>query len=387
MKQNYLSKLFFGTAVLAAGLFTACSDDYEGAAPYDITKDYANTLAMGTRANLALTYSGDSLIGKHVTLQTQDSKTGTLTLLNVLPHEAETPVQVTLTPDGKGGYSFSGNATSGLKTTFTYKGTVNQEKLSLDLSDVKLQARSVVGKKLSLVQYKPSSSEKIEYKGENITLYHNETPLHLNCNDSRTSLLNLVGMFAGEQVNNALQSISFREDGNIVAEYKKGADWQTSPINLATYAFTDDTTIYVTPNVEMIMRQVNMDKKTRALDAETLTYLNNIYKLLNAWSTTGIKMTLKKNPYTTDYKFVSEGAYYAYAGDYVLYVSKDQLKDILALANKMGADKIAALLGKIQNDQLQSMLPLIKMMLPNLLAGLNDATVFEAGLFLNAQDK
>lgn len=86
-------------AVCLAGAFAvSCSNDDNttgtgGPAPADITANYSNKLAYGDCANLALTYSGDSLIGKDVTLKTDDSKTAELTLNNILPHENATPIK------------------------------------------------------------------------------------------------------------------------------------------------------------------------------------------------------------------------------------------------------------------------------------------------------
>lgn len=85
VRQKTLMKAAF--AVCMVGFLTiSCSDDDStqgvggGLAPVGINANYTNKLAYGKRANLALTYSGDSLIGKDVSFLITDAKIAELTL-------------------------------------------------------------------------------------------------------------------------------------------------------------------------------------------------------------------------------------------------------------------------------------------------------------------
>ena len=49
-----------------------------------MTANYSNKLANGAEANLALTYSGNELIGKSVYFKTRDAKTAEITLLDIV---------------------------------------------------------------------------------------------------------------------------------------------------------------------------------------------------------------------------------------------------------------------------------------------------------------
>ncbi|MCD8167120.1 MAG: DUF4925 domain-containing protein [Bacteroides sp.] len=67
-----------------------------------------------------------------------DNYTATLTLYGVFAGEEETKITGISLEDTGNGYEFSGSATSARKTTFTYKGKVNKESLSLDLAEIKI---------------------------------------------------------------------------------------------------------------------------------------------------------------------------------------------------------------------------------------------------------
>ena len=375
--MNY--QMVFKTLLLAglAGVVTACSNDgYDEETPY-VSKNFSNKLADGSKANLELIYSGDSLIGKNITFQTTDSKTADIVLENVLPHESETKISnVVLVSDGNGGFSFSGTSTSTFNTTFTYKGTVKDNKMKMDLSGVKIPVNKATGT-LALQMSGTTKEVDKEIDGESQTVYQNETPLYFNSENPDLGIFMLVGMFAGAQINGALQSLTFSEDGNIVATYKGGNGWTQSPKNLITYYVENDTTMYITPNVDMIIRQIQKDKvKTRATNLPSSTDLQKMYARLNKWTTTGVKFTFKDNPFKNDsenYQYFS--GYRQYAGDYALYVSKDEFGDFIPLLETY-QDKIVDLLP----DEYKGF---VGGMLPSIIQGMKDAKVLEIGLFLN----
>lgn len=412
--MNY--QTMFKTALLACavGMMTACSNDgYDDETPY-VSANFSNKLADGTKANLFLTYSGDSLIGKNVTFQTTDSKTANITLQNILPHETETTISgVALASDGNGGYSFSGTTTSPLNTTFSYKGVVKDNKMKLALSDIKIPGNEIGT--LKLVQYADADEDEAPSTGgdtEEGTWQTMHSDLYCNTDNATIASLftGLVSFYASPVLNLVLDGVTFSADGNITAGYAPLPDnfdfmkfigdrtsfthkpWQTSPKNLATYYMADDTTMYVTPNVDMIIRQIQMDKaKASRAGVADIPAISDVYKLLNKWTTTGLKLTLKPNPWKNEYRkeldSYGEVAFNKYEGDYILYISKDEIKPILTfLKSYLTNEKIQELVAKLPDDEnsqmLKQMLPLV---VPQLLSALDQAKVFELGIFLNKQ--
>lgn len=330
MKMNYQTILKTALLTFTVGMMVACSNDgYDDETPY-LSANYSNKLADGDRSNLALTYSGEELIGKNVTFQTSDSKTGTLKLQYILPHETETTIaNVALTSDGNGGYSFNGTSTSPLNTTFTYKGKVNGEKMSLDLTDVTIPTNTLTetGK---WTMGKPDEYGSLTYgTGHGIALVKDLTinlggyPLTIPAGNDFGGM---AGGILGNFIGSILRDVTFNKDGNITASYasipanmadnimqllgapieRKDDEWKQSPSNLATAIMTDDSTLYVTPNVDMIIRQIQADKQvtTKASRAASDNYiehgtfiqnLSDTYAALNQWTTTGLKLIIRKN--------------------------------------------------------------------------------------------
>lgn len=384
MKMNYQTILKTTLLACTVGIMAACSSDgYDDETPY-LAQNYSNKLADGDKANLALTYSGSELIGKNVTFRTSDSKTGTLKLQNILPHETETTLSnVSLISDGKGGYSFNGMSTTPLNTTFSFKGKVNGEKMSLDLTDIKVPASKATGK-LTIVMSDPSyfpEGVKKEIDGKLVdNVYEQKTPIYAQTDNEDIAIIYLIGTFAGTQINDALQSLTFETDGNLIATYKDKTTntWKESPKNLLTYYVEGDSAVYITPNVDMIINEIQKgQQKTRGISATTPSDLEKAYAQLNKWSTTGIKFAFKENPYNFNSgKAINvTGNYWQYEGDYVLYLTKDEIKDMLPLVD-LFQDKIINALPDDYKD-------MVGMMLPTLLQGINKANVFELGFCLN----
>lgn len=366
-----LKIMAFGLA--AAFSFAACDDDnYGGAEPGAISATYFNRLADGTRANLDLTYSGDTLVGKVVSFYTSDSKNAKITLNYIMPHEGKTTIDgVALSPDGKGGYGFSGASKSDLGTIFKYEGNVSEGYLSLNIKDVKVPGSSIG----SLDLVKAASTEYIEVEGKDVQKNHYPFTILSDYNTvtSVGQLASLVGGF----LNFLLKDVDFQPDGNVVATYaalpdsmkndskkltaaimasmggtltRPDGDYKKSPSNLATWFMANDTTIYVTPNVDMIVHQVKMDKaKTRSasiVDYETM------YNTIQRWATTGIKLTVKPNLYNggtiaQTFPLPSEfgTTLLAYEGDYTVTLGKDEFAPFLVLLTPELADQIIAAAG------------------------------------------
>ena len=341
MKKNYLCKLLW--AISFVGLFTACdNDDYDGPAPDEVTANYSNKLADGDRANLALTYSGSELIGKSVYFKTTDAKTAEMTLINMLPHDSLAKIEnISLTPDGSNGYKFSGNATA-TGTTFKYDGTATDGKLTVNLSEVKMPENELSSTGTwGIVHTQTRTLDKtdtIKVISPTIAItkkyYTYYTPTYGMVGEAG-GLLNgayafvLSNMF-NQAIDSLLNQITFHADGNITAAYNKSGQWADSPVNLASY-YVKDTLMYVIPNVDMIIRQVQLNKiSTRATDnAISTEALEKIYAKLNKWSTTGISLVIRQN--SQEYSYLTNAVSRRNEGDILLVLKKEEIRDFFAL--------------------------------------------------------
>ena len=398
-------------AVCLAGAFAvSCSNDDNttgtgGSAPADITANYSNKLAYGDRANLALTYSGDSLIGKDVTFKTDDSKTAELTLNNMLPHENATQIKdVTLTPDGKGGYSFKGSSTSPLNTTFDYSGTITKGKLSRDINNAKVLGNGIGTLKLVEPKTYDQDSTKIEQNG-NLAVYQTYlTNIYIWTDKGSLSQLGLqVGAIFDKILNlYLLKDVTFSEDGNITADYSTLPEnfsmkdiskiysytpnpWKESPKNLATW-YTDKETMYVTPNIDMIIRQVQKDKQTTRAGLPDLSSMKDVYAALNKWSTEGVKLTFEENPWKNKYAYATSqtfpngmkmNMYIKYEGDYLVYINKEELMPLIPVLQSFFTDELVKTIvsqsgGMLKENYVKS--------IPRWIA---ESQYFEIGLLLN----
>lgn len=362
-------KKYFLMALVAMSVLTACdNDDYEGAAPGAVSASYFNRMADGSRANLDLTYSGDTLIGKVVSLTTTDTRTARMTLNRVLPHEDKTVIDgVKLVYDGEKGYNFSGTTTSELGTVFGYDGTVDEGHLTLNIKDVKIPG----GAAGLFESVKMTGGESVEIDGKDVTMYH--FPFTILSENGTVSQVGSMASLMGGFLNYLWRDVTFEADGNVTATYaelpdsllkdqnklteaimssisdgltRPDSDYKKSPKNLATWFRMGDT-IYVTPNVDMIIRQVQMDHA--ATRAASVTDYLKMYQTVQRWATTGIKLTLKPNPYSgrtaAETYQVSDGTLYAYEGDYMITLSKDEFAPFLVLLTPELADQIVASAG------------------------------------------
>lgn len=401
MKTLFTHKPMMRTALaicLAGAFAAACSNDDSatgiggGPAPTDITANYSNKLAYGNRANLALTYSGDSLIGKDVTFKTDDSKTAELTLNNILPHENATTIKdVALTPDGKSGYSFKGSSTSPLNTTFDYSGTITKGKLSLDITNAKVPGNEIGT--LKLVPYQIQG-----YDGD-IILLHTSFFMATE-NPTINQLYSLMGNIVGDLLDDVLNTVTFQPDGNITASYYAGkidvgswmknymqtfqdsikrvpSDWSQSPNNLATYYLDEQNNMFVTPNADMILRQIKRDNVSRA----GITDYTDAYKQLSKWTTTGIQLSFEPNPYKDKPYALDMGdgqiMKMKFEGDYLVRINKDEIAAFLPLLQSMITPEMLQKASEMTNGMYSPD------DLKNMINELFNAKQIEIGLFFN----
>lgn len=271
-------------ALLVIGVCSSCKDDLPG-----LGKD-ANRCFSGD--DLILTYSGETMLGKEVHFLTYDGERATITLYGLLdsntlfpsedlpdiafgapgvvPGEVPTTLpNVALTLNAEGtAYAFEGTDNQNNRQ-LTYKGEVSKDKMTLAIQ-VKMPANNFVG------TWNVASENAISMtweSGKKINVGGQELPT------------STVGAMASAllfpMVAEALQSVTFLEDGNIVASYKKKgtSDWQTSPINLAHY-YIKDNKIYVQLHITQIL-------STRASISDMLSMLVDMQMYLME----GIPMT------------------------------------------------------------------------------------------------
>lgn len=385
MSKSLLLKLFYVFCLLV--FWTSCDDDGEHESD-KLTANYSNKLADGEAANLLLSYSGMELIGKSVYFKTSDTKTADITLLDILPGEREMIILNVPLNAVENGYTFSGSAvgTSGVK--FDYAGKVEQGRLVINIDCVMQPANAITTQsRWYTVPYSLEQSK--ETDPETGIIYTNvKYGVHFHSDNADvSSLAGLAEAVAGNILGSVLRDVYFYPDGNIMARYasmpqvdgflgyimplpiRPESDYSLSPLNLVI-CYVKDNSLYVTPNVDMIIRliQTNKGAETRA-DSDP-DYLE-IYKLLNRWATTGIRFNI-----VTEIKpeELYEGYYIKHPGDMILYVDKDELGPLF--------DLLPMLKGLIPEDGNMAMLA---QMLETLIPGLMNSEVFELGIILQKE--
>lgn len=325
MNRHFVRNFF--SAMMLAILLISCNDDddYDGLSPADISGTYSNKLSAPENGNsLILTYNGETFIGKEILFKTNDAKTADIILKYVLPHDAETTlsnVPLSLHADG---FSFSGNATAPTGTAFTYQGSISDRRMTLDLSDITIPGNELAANGTWYINHRNASYYNVDNGGM-------QTMIGM--------LYNLIGgRLVGNLISSVLDDVTFRPDGNIIARYAPlpdsvaignligsyvrhpESDWTDSPANLATFYVEDNNNLYVTPQIDMIIRQIRANKQTKA-DAGQSAMENALlaaYQKLNTWSTTGIKMTVRQSDNPT-------------AGDIILVLDKSEIQELFAL--------------------------------------------------------
>ncbi len=325
--MNRKSVCSFLYAMMLAILLISCNDDddHDALAPSELNGTYSNKLsAPANEDSLILSYNGNTCIGKDVEFKTDDGKTADIILKYVLPHDKETAITAIPLTAGTGSYSFSGNATASTGTVFRYQGSIQAGRLVLELSDITIPENRLATNRTWFVAHGNASY----YDVDNGSM---QTMIGM--------LYNLVGgKLVSNLISSVLDDLSFQADGNIIARYAplpdsvrignligsyvkhSTNDWIASPPNLAAYYVEDNTSLYVIPQIDMIIRQVMINKQTKAGsgDSSMEDALLAAYRKINTWSTTGIKMTIRES---------EEPA----KGDLILILDKSEIQELFAL--------------------------------------------------------
>lgn len=283
---------------------TACDNEekYDGPSPSQIDAIYSNKLSAADGGNLTLTYSGQPFIGKDVYFKMKNARTADMTLFGILPGEPKTEIpDIALTP-GTDKYAFTGKATATNGTAFHYEGTVEAGRLNLALADVQLPPSALTDQ----------GNWYIIHSGKNRNTVYNGVG-----GNSTTLIGTLYSLILNRLVGNAISSVldrvTFLADGTVTATYaplpdsvkignlisgygvtgRPASDWESSPANLASYYVGNGTDLYIIPNIDMIIRQVQLNKSTKTGENDLATNISKLYKRLNAWSTTGIRLSIR----------------------------------------------------------------------------------------------
>ena len=313
-------------AMMLAILLIACNDDddYDGLAPAELSGTYSNKLSAPANGDsLILSYNGNTFIGKDVEFKTDDGKTAHIILKYVLPHDKETTIAGISLTAGSDSYSFSGDATASTGTAFHYQGNIQAGRLVLELSDIMIPENRLRTNGTWHIAHENAS-----YNVDNGSI---QTMIGM--------LYNLVGgKLVSNLISSVLDGLTFQADGNIIARYAPlpdsiqigsliasyikhpANDWTASPPNLATYYVEDNTSIYVIPQIDMIIRQmmINRQTKTDSGDSSMENALLAAYQKINTWSTTGIKMTILESEDPAK-------------GDLILLLDKSEIQELFAL--------------------------------------------------------
>ena len=301
MKKNFL---YLFTVLCTLSFFTACGDDDDD--PKDPTVLDVNTAYSGDK--LDLKYGDSALLGKEITFETKDGKTATITMKGlfnlsellaqlmpkstaaapsmapgVIPGEVTTTISnVPLILSGET-YTFEGEYTGASGVKATYSGEVKKDKLTMAVKAT-MPTNDLVGT-WALAPFAPTTGSL-----PMVMAWKSETPLKIDAHildenipagtiidikiEDLLAKMNVNPMVSG-LLTGVLQSITYQEDGNIVASYKKAgaSDWATSPINLAQYYIANGK-MYVQLNIAQIMDLVASSKADNNPLAGLMAYLS-----------------------------------------------------------------------------------------------------------------
>ena len=209
---------------------TSCEETYNDKLfwPGELSQEYGSYIKPST---LDLTYSGEKLIGKTVSFQTEDSKKGTLTLNDIIPGEKETSFLINLS-EQEDNYTFSGETVSGAGATVKYAGSITPKTMKLDLNVTMPQNQWMKTYRMSeLTRGRGKDVIRNQTTGEyewgesdnqilTAALY---TDMDLEMVKEAGSLYATVSVIikgmGGYLLPQLLKSVTLESDGNITAEY------------------------------------------------------------------------------------------------------------------------------------------------------------------------
>ncbi|MCC8187820.1 MAG: DUF4925 domain-containing protein [Bacteroides sp.] len=352
MKKN----LYLLMALLfSCSLIFSCSDSDDdgpdgpdGPDPEEVVgPDVDGTYNNGS--NLVLTYSGSVLLGEQTVVfaAASDKETATITLNGVFPGVASVTLSNVELEATETQYTFGPAEASSNGWSFTYSGTVEEEgDMTVALTSIQMPTHDLLG----------------------TWTLDEDTPLFINWESgekftdflSTQTIAGILPSLFSDQLVGVLQSVSFREDGNITAIYS--AEAQSSPINMAQY-YVEDGHVKILLNISAIMGAVmgNLTAGDGGFDfTELLPLIEQFADLIN----NGIPLA-----YTTE-------------GE-VLTVTLETEVLLPLVSVLLENETIYQLLSSLTIPGLNVS---VSLLLPQLPAVLGATTVLEAGLIMNSAE-
>ena len=223
-----LRKLFY--VACTTFFLTSCEETYNDKLfwPGELSQEYGSYIKPST---LDLTYSGEKLIGKTVSFQTEDSKKGTLTLNDIIPGEKETSFRINLS-EQEDNYTFSGETISGAGATVKYAGSITPKTMKLDLNVTMPQnqwmktyqmSELTRGRGKDVIRNQTTGEYEWGESDNQILTAALYTDMDLEMVKEAGSLYATVSVIikgmGGYLLPQLLKSVTLETDGNITAEY------------------------------------------------------------------------------------------------------------------------------------------------------------------------
>ena len=223
-----LRKLFY--VACTTFFLTSCEETYNDKLfwPGELSQEYGSYIKPST---LDLTYSGEKLIGKTVSFQTEDSKKGTLTLNDIIPGEKETSFLINLS-EQEDNYTFSGETVSGAGATVKYAGSITPKTMKLDLNVTMPQnqwmktyqmSELTRGRGKDVIRNQTTGEYEWGESDNQILTAALYTDMDLEMVKEAGSLYATVSVIikgmGGYLLPQLLKSVTLESDGNITAEY------------------------------------------------------------------------------------------------------------------------------------------------------------------------
>lgn len=343
MKKNLF---FVFTMLCALSFFTACSDDDDNK-----TDDGWKAIsATYTAETLKLTMGGTEVADQSVKVDASSAEQATITLANLIPGEAEVKIEAKMVKTGES-YALEGSNTNDLRTV-SAKGTVEAGVLTLDAT---LKITAPIAGTWKLAEIAKDESE--TFVSGPVSMVWEAAEGTMLGFLPVTSIPNIAEGFGCIALVQVLQSVTFQEDGQIVASIsnsKAGVDlskpvtpvWETSEPGYASYNVTDKQ-ILVFLDITKIMGSL---KSKAAIDP-----LEQI-------------MALLQNGIPVNYEIASDGK------SARVYIDKALVSQIAPLL-----PTLAELIG---DDALNGMGQLVKSILKAFPEAMEKTTKFEVGLKL-----
>ena len=337
MKKNLF---FVFTMLCALSFFTACSDDDDNK-----TDDGWKAIsATYTAETLKLTMGGTEVADQSVKVDASSAEQATITLANLIPGEAEVKIEAKMVKTGES-YALEGSNTNDLRTV-SAKGTVEAGVLTLDAT---LKITAPIAGTWKLAEIAKDESE--TFVSGPVSMVWEAAEGTMLGFLPVTSIPNIAEGFGSIALVQVLQSVTFQEDGQIVASISKaGVDlskpvtpvWETSEPGYVT-----DKQILVFLDITKIMGSL---KSKAAIDP-----LEQI-------------MALLQNGIPVNYEIASDGK------SARVYIDKALVSQIAPLL-----PTLAELIG---DDALNGMGQLVKSILKAFPEAMEKTTKFEVGLKL-----